>query len=209
MRLAVGAGQDLGLDGEHLQVVGQASPRQYRVESGRQLGVLGGDAGRIGAGLEVLPVAGRGAQLAVLAFVGRVVVADGDQRSSADRRGIGAQRQRLGHVCARSETASGNQLHLTAVDSELAQRPHRLGNGSDRRDADVLDEHVLSGCGAALHAVHHYGVRSGFYRQRGVVVGASRTDLDVDRHLPVGDLAQFADLDLEIVGPGPIRVAAG
>jgi hypothetical protein len=36
----------------------------------------------------------------------------------------------------------------------------------------------------------------------------SAADLDVDRLLPVGDLAQLADLDLEVVGAGPVRMAA-
>ena len=49
----------------------------------------------------------------------------------------------------------------------------------------------------------------GLHGERDVVVGPRRADLDEDRLLPVGDLAQLADLDLEVVGPGPVGVAAG
>ena len=38
--------------------------------------------------------------------------------------------------------------------------------------------------------------------------GARRADLDEDRLLPVGDLAQLLDLDLEVVRAGPVRVPA-
>ena len=82
-------------------------------------------------------------------------------------------------------------------------------DGGERRDAGVLDEHLLRGGGAALHAVEHDHVGAGLDRERGVEVGPRGADLDVDRLLPVGDLAQLADLDLEVVGPGPVRVAAG
>ena len=48
----------------------------------------------------------------------------------------------------------------------------------------------------------------GLDRERDVEVGARRSDLDEDRLLPVGDLAQLLDLDLEVVGPGPVGVTA-
>ena len=87
-----------------------------------------------------------------------------------------------------------------------------LHGGPDRRqgrDADVLDEHVLRGRGAALHAVQHDDVGAGLRREGSVVVGAARPDLHVDGLLPVGDLAQLLELDREIVRTGPVRVAAG
>ena len=73
----------------------------------------------------------------------------------------------------------------------------------------MLDEHVLGGGGAALHAVEHDRVGAGLDRQGHVVVGAGRADLDVDRDPPVGDLAQLLDLDLQVVGAGPVGVPAG
>ena len=73
----------------------------------------------------------------------------------------------------------------------------------------MLDEHVLRRRRAALHAVEHDHVGAGLHRQRDVVVGPRRADLDVDRLLPVGDLAQLLDLDLEVVGAGPVRMPAG
>jgi hypothetical protein len=49
----------------------------------------------------------------------------------------------------------------------------------------------------------------GLHGQRDVVVGPRRPDLHEDRLLPVGDLAQLADLDLEVVRACPVGVAAG
>ena len=77
------------------------------------------------------------------------------------------------------------------------------------RDADVLDEHFLRGRGAALHAVEHDDVGAGFHGKSHVIVGTRRADLHVDRLLPIGDLAQFLQLDLEIVGAGPVGMTAG
>ena len=101
-----------------------------------------------------------------------------------------------------------DQLHL-AVHAEVLERVHGRADRGERRDAGVLDEHLLGGGGAALHAVEHDHVGAGLHRQRGVEVGPRGADLDVDRLLPVGDLAQLADLDLEVVGPGPVGMAAG
>ena len=73
----------------------------------------------------------------------------------------------------------------------------------------MLDEHVLRRRGAALHAVEHDHIGARLHRQRRVIVGTRRPDLDVDRLLPVRDLAQLVDLDLQIVRPGPVGMPAG
>ena len=73
----------------------------------------------------------------------------------------------------------------------------------------MLDEHLLGGGGAALHAVDHHHVGAGVHGELHVVVGPGGADLDVDRLLPVGDLAQFVDLDGQVVGAGPVGVPAG
>ena len=152
--------------------------------------------------------AGLGAERGVVLLVERRVAAQRDQRRGADRDRVGAQRQRLGDVGAAADAARDDQLHL-AVHVELLQRLDRLAHRRQRRDADVLDEHVLRRAGAALHAVDHDHVGAGLDRERDVVAGARRADLDVDRLLPVGDLAQLVDLDREVVGAGPVGVAAG
>ncbi len=73
----------------------------------------------------------------------------------------------------------------------------------------MLDEHLLRGRGAALHAVQHHNIGARLHRERGIEIRARGADLDVDGLLPVGDLAQLLDLDLQIVGSGPVGVAAG
>ena len=73
----------------------------------------------------------------------------------------------------------------------------------------MLNEHVLRRRGSTLHAVDHDCVGPGLHRQCGVIVGPRRAALDVDRFLPVGDFAQFQNLDRQIVRTRPVRVAAG
>ena len=47
------------------------------------------------------------------------------------------------------------------------------------------------------------------HRELDVVEGPGCADLDVDRLLPVGHLAQFLDLDGQVIRAGPVGVAAG
>ena len=73
----------------------------------------------------------------------------------------------------------------------------------------MFDEHILSGGGAALHAVQNHHVGPGLHRQGSVEIGPGAANLHIDRHPPASDFAQFEDLDLQIIRPGPIRVTAG
>ena len=72
----------------------------------------------------------------------------------------------------------------------------------------MLDEDVLRRGGSALHPVDDDHVGARLDRELHVVVSARRADLDEDRLLPVGDLAQLVDLDLEVVRSRPVRMAA-
>ena len=81
--------------------------------------------------------------------------------------------------------------------------------GGQRRDAGVVHERVGRGAGAALHAVDHDHVGAGLAGQLDVVGHAAGADLDVDRDLAVGRLAQLLELDLQVVGPDEVGVAAG
>ena len=143
----------------------------------------------------------------VLGAEGRRVVAQGDERRHPDRDRVGPERERLGDVGARADPAGDDELDA-AMHAELLQRVDGEAHGRQRRDADVLDEDVLGGGGPALHAVEHDDVGARLDRERDVEVGARRADLDEDRLLPVGDLAQLLDLDLEVVGPRPVGVTA-
>ena len=198
MGLPARARERLRLERQHAQVVGDPAAAELRVEARGELVVLGRDPDRVAARLPVVVVAGRAADLAVgLVVLGRVV-AHRDQRRGADRDRVGAERERLGDVGAGADPARDDQLHL-AVHAELLERVDGEPHGRQRRDADVLDEDVLRRRRAALHAVDDDHVGAGLDRELDVVVGARRADLDEDRLLPVGDLAQLADLDLEVV----------
>ena len=157
--------------------------------------------------MPVVVEAGGRADLRVLVRIGRVVVAEGDHRRDANRHRVRTERERLGGVGAVADAAGDDQLHF-AVHAHLLQRRHGLADACERRQADVLDEHILRGGCAALHAVEHDHVGTGLHGQLRVVVRAARADLDVDRLLPVGDLADLLDLDLEIVWAGPVGVTA-
>ena len=92
--------------------------------------------------------------------------------------------------------------------AQVLQRTNGLGDGSNRRNADVLDEHILGRSRATLHTVEHNTIGASLDRERRVVERTGGAHLHIDGHLPVGDLAQLDDLDGEIVGAGPVGVAA-
>src|SRR6266481_4071263 len=73
----------------------------------------------------------------------------------------------------------------------------------------MLDKYVLGGAGAALHAVQHDDVGPGLDCELDIVTWPSRANFDKDRFLPIGEFAQLLDLDCQIVGAGPVRVATG
>ena len=73
----------------------------------------------------------------------------------------------------------------------------------------MLDKDVLGCRGTALHAVQHHHVGPGLDREGHVVVGPRRPDLHEDRHLPLGNFPELADLDLQVIGTRPVGVAAG
>jgi hypothetical protein len=93
--------------------------------------------------------------------------------------------------------------------AELLKRLHGGSYASKGRLPDVLDEHFLSGRRAALHAVDHDHVGTGFHCKRHVVVRARAAYLDEDRLLPIGDLAKLVNFDLQIVRPGPVGMTGG
>ncbi len=92
---------------------------------------------------------------------------------------------------------------------ELLQRFDRLAQRRQGRNADMFDEYILRGGGAALHAVEHDHVGAGLHRECGVVIGAGRAYLDVDGFLPLGDFTQLLNLDLEVVRPRPVGMPTG
>ena len=207
MVLAAGPRDGLRLQRHHLEVVLQATAAKDGIEPLEQLRVLGGDPSRVLALVPVVIGVGRGLELLVFRFQLRVVVAQGDQRRRPDGHRIRAQGHCLGHVGTRPDPARDDELHL-AVHAKVLQRLHRLRDAGQDRHADMFDEHVLRRRRAALHPVQHDDVRARLHRQSGVVIGPRATDLDVDRLFPIGDLAQFVDLDLKIVRPGPVGVTA-
>ena len=87
------------------------------------------------------------------------------------------------------------------------QRVQRLDDGGDGGNADVFHDLGAAGPGRALHAVELDEVEAVLDRDLDVVVDAPGAQLDADRQLVAGRLAEFLDLDDQIVGAEDIRVA--
>ena len=137
-----------------------------------------------------------------------MVIAQGNQRRRPDGHRIRTERHRLGDVGTVANSSGNDQLNL-AMHAHLLQSLYRLRNGRQNRNPDVFDEHFLSGCSAALHAVEHNHVSPGFYRQLDVVVRSARADFHVDRFFPIGDFPDLGNFDRQVIRPGPVRVTAG
>ena len=208
MALAAGAREGLELEDHGGEVVAKAPRALLRVEARLEARVLGGDADRAAAGMAVVAEAGLGPESVVVLHVVGPVAPEGDEGGGPDRHRVRSERERLRGVRAVADPARHDELHL-AVHVQLLQRLDRLADGGEGRNARVLDEDVLGRGGAALHPVHDHRVRPRLDREGDVEPDPRGPDLDVDRKLPVGDLAQLLDLDLEVVGAGPVRVAAG
>src|SRR6516165_4706733 len=98
MALAASPSDGLRLEREHGEIVGKTPAAQHRIEARGKYRILRGDAGGITALMPVVIAACCAAELAVFRIKGRMVVAERDQRGSADRHGVGAERKRLGDV---------------------------------------------------------------------------------------------------------------
>ena len=208
MRLAAGAGQGLRLHRQHRQEIADPPRALLDIEPAFEHRVLRRDADRTAPGMAMMAGAGLGAERAIILDMDAAVAAERDQCGGADRDRIGAHRQRLGDIGPAADAAGDDQLHL-AVLAQLLERLDRLAQGRQGRDAGMLDKDLLGGAGAALHAVEHDDVGPGLDRELDIVARPRRADLDKDRLFPIGELAQFLDLDRQIVGAGPVRVAAG
>ena len=83
----------------------------------------------------------------------------------------------------------------------------RLADRGDAGHAGILGGEVRAGAGAAFHAVDVDAVRVALHRHAHVVIDARRAELELDRDLPVGGLADLLDLEREIVRAEPVGVA--
>ncbi len=150
-------------------------------------------------------VVSRDIDVLALVHVAAAVAAQRDQYALADGYRIGAQCQCLGGIGTRANAARDNQLHH-AGHVEIFERIGGLSHCGQRRNAHVLDEGELRGGGAALHAVDDHHVGAGMHGQLHVVEHARGAHLHVDGLFPIGDLAQLADLDGQVIGAGPVRM---
>ena len=72
----------------------------------------------------------------------------------------------------------------------------------------MLLQQIGRSSGAALHAVDHDNVRARLGGELDIVIDAAGAQLDEDRHLPIGRLAQLLDLDDHVVRAEEIGMPA-
>ena len=90
---------------------------------------------------------------------------------------------------------------------DLGERVEALHDRREGRDADVLEHLVARRAGRALDAVEADVVEAVLVRDLDVVANAAGAELDRDRLLPAGRLAELLDLDHEVVGAEHVGVA--
>ena len=98
---------------------------------------------------------------------------------------------------------------ISSDEADVLERAPRLGDRRHERDAGLLGGEVRAGAGAALGAVEVDDVRAALGRHAHVVVDARGAQLELDRDLVVGRLADLLDLQRQVVRAQPVRVPRG
>src|SRR5258708_562267 len=205
--LAARPREHLRLERERVQEVVDALGGLVDPKALAQFRVLRGDADRAAAGVAVVAPPGPDAHPAlVVRDSGDLLVAvERHQRRMADRHRLGAERQALGDVGAVADAAGHDQVYL--VDQpDILERPAGFRDRGHQRDAGLLRRDVRPGPGAALGAVEVDGVGPALGGHPDVVVDPRRAELELDRHLVVGRLADLLDLQRQVVRPQPLRM---
>src|SRR5437879_2526623 len=207
--LAAGPRHHLTLDREAVEEVVDALRRAVRVEPLAQHRILGRHADRAPAGVAVVAMAGLDTDLLLVVGLRDVLVAvEGHQGGMTDRDGVGAQGQRLGDIAAIADAAGIDQRYFPGL-AHIVGGLAGLTDRGDTGDPGALGGDVRPGAGAALHAVDINAVGAGFGRHAHVVIHARRTQLELDRDLPVGGFTDLLDLEREVIGTQPVRMARG
>src|SRR5262249_37649964 len=159
------------------QEVVDALGRLVGIQALTQLGILGGHAHRTAPRVAVVAVAGLDPDRPLVVSLGDVFVAvERDHRRSADRHGVGAQRQRLGHVRTGPDAAGVDQADLSGL-AHVVEGLARLADGGDAWDPRLLGGDVGAGARRAFHAVEVDAVWAGLGRHPDVVVDPRRPEL--------------------------------
>ena len=158
--------------------------------------------------MTMMAISGRRTQSGVVFNEYSAVATQRDHRGAADGYGISAQCQRFCGIGTAAYAARYDELNFT-VHAEFLQCVDGHAYRRQRWNADVFDEYILRGGGAALHAVDDYDIRARLDSQCDVVADSRCPDLDEYRDLPVGDLTQFLNLDFQVIGSGPVGMPAG
>ena len=210
VRLPARAGEHLQLHGQRRQEVVDALGCLLHDEALAQLRILRRDPDGAPSRVAVVALPGRHADRAlVVRDAGDLLVAvERHQRRVAERDRLRAEREALRHVRAVPDAACDDEVDLVR-EADVLERAARLGNRGHERDAGLLGRDVRARAGAALAAVEVDDVRPALGGHAHVVVHARGAELELDRHLVVGRLADLLDLQREVVRPEPVRVPRG
>ena len=210
VRLAARAREHLQLHGQRRQEVVDALGRLLDDEPLAELRILGRDPDRAAPGVAVVALAGGNADRAlVVGDAGDLLVAvERHQRRVAERDRLRAEREALRDVRAVPDPAGDDEVDLVG-EPDVLERAPRLGDRGHERDAGLLGRDVRACAGAALGSVQVDDVRPALGRHAHVVVDARGAELELDRHLVVGRLADLLHLQREVVRAEPVRVPCG
>ena len=191
-----------------MEEVVDAARRLLHVQPLAQLRVLRRDPDRAATRVAVVALARRHADRALVVGDARdlLVAVERHQGGVADRDGVGAERDALGHVAAVADAAGHDEVDLVR-EAHVLERAARLGDRRHQRDAGLLGRGVRAGAGAALGPVEVDDVRAALGGHAHVVVHARGAELQLDRDLVVGGLAGLLDLEAQVIGAEPVRVA--
>ena len=208
MSFATRASQCLYLEHHRGQVISEPVCALFRLQSLLQLRILCCYADGTSPRVAVVTITGCRSQCFVVLEKYVAIAPHGNHYGTAERHSVSTERKCLGGVGPAAYTAGHNELNLT-MHAEFLQRLDSHAHGRQRWNTDVFDKYVLRRSRATLHAVDNNDIGAGFDGQCNIVLYSRRPDLDVDRDLPVSDLAQFLNLDCQIIRPRPVRMPAG
>src|SRR5215204_3919953 len=208
VRLPARAREHLHLERERVEEVVDAVRRLLHMQPLAQLRVLGRDADRAATRVAVVALARWHADRALVVRDTRnlLVAVERHQGGVADRDGVGAEGDALGHVAAVADAAGHDEVDLVS-EAHVLKRAARLRDRRHQRDAGLLGRGVRAGAGAALGPVEVDDVRAALGGHAHVVVHARGAQLQLDRDLVVGGLSGLLDLEAEVIGAEPVGVA--
>jgi hypothetical protein len=183
--------------------------RRVRVQATAQGGILCRHADGAAAGVTVIAVTRFDPDFRLVVGLWDILVAvQGHHRRVTDRDSVCPQREGLGNVAAITDAARVDERDLAPL-AEVIDRAPGLTYRGHAGHTSVFRRQMRAGTGAAFHAVHVDAVGIAFHGHPHIVVDPCRAELQLDRDLPIRNLADLLNLERQIVRAQPIRMTGG